>query len=233
MRFGYWANATQSWTDLVDVAHHVERTGWDGIWYADHFMPGFGDDTVDTNECWTTLAALSQVTENVRLGQMVGCAPYRNPGLLAKITSNIDVISGGRLDWGIGAGWYQHEWDAYGYEFPSAGTRLGRLDEGVQIMRDAWRDGKVSFDGKHYQVDGAIVQPKPLQDGGLPMWIAGGGEKKTLRIAAKYAQYTNFTAEPEGFARKSQILADHCRDVGTDSSFSYRRSLWAMAVDRD
>ena len=90
------------------------------------------------------------------------------------------------------------------------------LDEGVQIMRDAWRDGKVTFDGKHYQVDGAIVAPKPLQDGGIPLWIAGGGEKVTLRIAAKYAQYTNFTSEPEGFAHKSQVLADHCRDVGTD-----------------
>jgi alkanesulfonate monooxygenase SsuD/methylene tetrahydromethanopterin reductase-like flavin-dependent oxidoreductase (luciferase family) len=95
-------------------------------------------------------------------------------------------------------------------------VRLGRLDEGVQIMRDAWRHGEVSFEGKHYQVDGAIVEPKPLQDGGLPMWIAGGGEKVTLRIAAKYAQYTNFTAEPQGFAHKSEVLAGHCRDVGTD-----------------
>ncbi len=119
---------------------------------------------------------------------------------------------------GIGGGWYEHEWRAYGYGFPSAGVRLARLDEGVQIMRDAWRDGTVSFDGKHYQVDGAIVQPKkPLQDGGIPMWIAGGGgEKVTLRIAAKYAQYTNFTSEPGGFAHKSQVLAEHCRTVGTD-----------------
>jgi alkanesulfonate monooxygenase SsuD/methylene tetrahydromethanopterin reductase-like flavin-dependent oxidoreductase (luciferase family) len=117
---------------------------------------------------------------------------------------------------GIGGGWYQHEWEAYGYGFPSAGVRLGMLDEGVQIMRDAWRNGEVTFDGKHYQVKGAIVEPKPLQDGGLPLWIAGGGEKVTLRIAAKYAQYTNFTAEPDGFAHKSQVLAEHCRDVGTD-----------------
>jgi alkanesulfonate monooxygenase SsuD/methylene tetrahydromethanopterin reductase-like flavin-dependent oxidoreductase (luciferase family) len=88
---------------------------------------------------------------------------------------------------GIGGGWYEHEWEAYGYGFPSAGVRLGMLDEGVQIMREAWRKGEVSFNGKHYQVDGAIVEPKPLQDGGLPLWIAGGGEKVTLRIAAKYA----------------------------------------------
>ena len=117
---------------------------------------------------------------------------------------------------GIGGGWYEHEWRAYGYGFASAGVRLARLDEGVQIMRDAWRDGVVSFEGKHYQVDGAIVAPRPLQDEGIPLWIAGGGEKVTLRIAAKYAQYTNFTAEPEGFAHKSTVLADHCRDVGTD-----------------
>jgi alkanesulfonate monooxygenase SsuD/methylene tetrahydromethanopterin reductase-like flavin-dependent oxidoreductase (luciferase family) len=138
------------------------------------------------------------------------------PGYLAKVAATADIISGGRVQMGIGGGWYEHEWKAYGYGFPSAGVRLARLDEGVQIMRDAWRDGRVTFAGKHYQVDGAIVAPKPLQDGGPPMWIAGGGEKVTLKIAAKYAQYTNFTSEPEGFRHKSQVLADHCRDVGTD-----------------
>jgi alkanesulfonate monooxygenase SsuD/methylene tetrahydromethanopterin reductase-like flavin-dependent oxidoreductase (luciferase family) len=117
---------------------------------------------------------------------------------------------------GIGGGWYEHEWRAYGYGFPSAGVRLARLDEGVQIMRAAWRDGVVSFSGKQYQADGAIVAPKPLQANGIPLWIAGGGEQKTLRTAAKYAQYTNYTAEPEGFKRKSEVLAQHCRDVGTD-----------------
>jgi alkanesulfonate monooxygenase SsuD/methylene tetrahydromethanopterin reductase-like flavin-dependent oxidoreductase (luciferase family) len=141
---------------------------------------------------------------------------YRNPVYLAKVAATADIISGGRIQMGIGGGWYEHEWRAYGYGFPSAGVRLGRLDEGVQIMRDAWRDGKVSFDGKHYQVDGAIVAPKPLQDNGLPLWIAGGGEKVTLRIAAQYAQYTNFTPEPEAFVRKSDVLAEHCRNVGTD-----------------
>jgi alkanesulfonate monooxygenase SsuD/methylene tetrahydromethanopterin reductase-like flavin-dependent oxidoreductase (luciferase family) len=141
---------------------------------------------------------------------------YRNPVYLAKVAATADIISGGRIQMGIGGGWYEHEWRAYGYGFPSAGVRLGRLDEGVQIMRCAWRDGVVTFNGKHYQADGAIVAPKPLQDGGIPLWIAGGGEKVTLRIAAKYARYTNFTAEPDGFAHKSNVLAKHCRDVGTD-----------------
>ena len=110
--------------------------------------------------------------------------------------------------WESGRGWYEHEWRAYGYGFPSAGVRLARLDEGVQIMRDAWRDGVVTFSGEHYQADGAIVQPKPLQAGGIPLWIAGGGEQKTLRIAAKYAKYTNYAPDPEAFKRKSEILAE-------------------------
>jgi alkanesulfonate monooxygenase SsuD/methylene tetrahydromethanopterin reductase-like flavin-dependent oxidoreductase (luciferase family) len=148
--------------------------------------------------------------------QMCTAMGYRNPVYLAKLAATADIISGGRLQMGIGGGWYEHESKAYGDGFPSAGVRLGMLDEGVWIMRDAWRDSRVTFDGKHYQVDGAIVAPKPLQESGLPLWIAGGGEKVTLRIAAKYAQYTNFTSVPDGFARKSQVLANHCRDVGTD-----------------
>jgi alkanesulfonate monooxygenase SsuD/methylene tetrahydromethanopterin reductase-like flavin-dependent oxidoreductase (luciferase family) len=109
-------------------------------------------------------------------------------------------------------------------------VRLGRLDEGVQIMRDAWRDGKVSFDGQHYQVDGAIVAPKPLQDNGIPLWIAGGGEKVTLRIAAKYAQYTNFTPELEAFAHKSEVLAQHCSKLGTDFDAIVRSANFSSVV---
>jgi F420-dependent oxidoreductase-like protein len=169
-----------------------------------------------THEAWSLMSAYAATTSRVKLGQMCTAMSYRNPVYLAKVAATADVISGGRIQMGIGGGWYEHEWRAYGYGFPSAGVRLGRLEEGVQIMRDAWRVGEVSLEGKHYQVDGAIVEPKPLQDGGIPMWIAGGGEKVTLRIAAKYAQYTNFTAEPQGFAHKSEVLAAHCRDVGTD-----------------
>jgi alkanesulfonate monooxygenase SsuD/methylene tetrahydromethanopterin reductase-like flavin-dependent oxidoreductase (luciferase family) len=117
---------------------------------------------------------------------------------------------------GIGAGWYEHEWRAYGYGFPSAGKRIAMLDEGVQIMRQLWTQGTATLDGKHYRVDGAIGRPLPLQHGGIPLWIAGGGERKTLRIAARYAQYTNFDATPETFTRKSEILAEHCREVGRD-----------------
>jgi len=162
------------------------------------------------------MAALGAATDRVRLGQMCTCMGYRNPAYLAKVAATVDVISQGRAEMGIGAGWYEHEWRAYGYGFPKAGDRIGMLDEGVQIMRQLWTTGNATLDGKHYQVDGAICQPLPLQEGGVPLWIAGGGEKKTLRIAAQYADYTNFDGSAEGFSRKSEILKQHCQDVGTD-----------------
>lgn len=205
------------WRVMSDLATYVDTgDAWDSLWVYDHFhtVPVPTDEA--THEAWSLMSAYAATTSRLKLGQMCTAMSYRNPAYLAKVAATADVISGGRVQMGIGGGWYEHEWRAYGYGFPSAGTRLGRLDEGVQIMRDAWREGVVSFDGKHYQVDGAIVAPRPLQDGGLPLWIAGGGEKVTLRIAAKYAQYTNFTSEPEGFEHKSRVLAEHCKDVGTD-----------------
>ncbi|NLT30584.1 MAG: LLM class flavin-dependent oxidoreductase, partial [Propionibacterium sp.] len=137
---------------------------------------------------------------------------------LAKVAATCDHISGGRIEMGIGGGWYEHEWRAYGYGFPEVGDRLRMLREGVEIFRQAWTTGKATLDGRYYRVDGAIVQPRPLQDGPsrIPLWIAGGGEKVTLRIAAHYADYTNFFGQPDGFARRAEILAGHCRDLGTD-----------------
>jgi F420-dependent oxidoreductase-like protein len=206
----------RQWAVMRDLAAYADGGAWDSLWVYDHFhtVPVPTDEA--THEAWSLMSAYAAVTSRIKLGQMCTAMGYRNPVYLAKVAATADIISGGRVQMGIGGGWYQHEWEAYGYGFPSAGVRLGMLDEGVQIMRDAWRDGRVTFSGKHYQVDGAIVAPKPLQDGGLPLWIAGGGEKVTLKIAAKYAQYTNFTSEPGGFAHKSQVLADHCRNVGTD-----------------
>jgi alkanesulfonate monooxygenase SsuD/methylene tetrahydromethanopterin reductase-like flavin-dependent oxidoreductase (luciferase family) len=155
---------------------------------------------------------------------------YRNPAYLAKVAATIDHVSGGRIEMSIGGGWYEHEWRAYGYGFPRAGVRLGMLDEGVQIMQQAWRTGTATLAGKHYQVDGAIVRPVPLQDGGIPLWIAGGGEKVTLRIAAKYAQYTNFGGDLAAFAHKSEILAEHCREVGTDFDAITRSSNYSVLI---
>ncbi|HTY32731.1 LLM class F420-dependent oxidoreductase [Mycobacterium sp.] len=204
------------WAVMRDLATYADDSAWDSLWVYDHFHTVPVPTGEATHEAWSLMAAYAATTSRIKLGQMCTAMSYRNPVYLAKVAATADIISGGRIQMGIGAGWYEHEWRAYGYGFPSAKVRLARLDEGVQIMRDAWRDGKVSFDGEHYQVDDAIVAPKPLQDNGIPMWIAGGGEKVTLRIAAKYAQYTNFSPEPEAFAHKSEVLARHCREVGTD-----------------
>jgi F420-dependent oxidoreductase-like protein len=218
------------WAVMRDLATYADNSAWDSLWVYDHFHTVPMPTGEATHEAWSLMAAYAATTSRIKLGQMCTAMSYRNPVYLAKVAATADIISGGRIQMGIGGGWYEHEWRAYGYGFPSAGVRLARLDEGVQIMRDAWRDGKVSLAGKHYQVDGAIVEPKPLQDGGIPFWIAGGGEKVTLRIAAKYAQYTNFTPELEAFKHKSDVLAQHCREVGTDFDAIVRSANFSAII---
>ncbi|HEY3436620.1 MAG TPA: LLM class F420-dependent oxidoreductase [Actinotalea sp.] len=207
----------QQWAAMNDLVQHADRGDtWESVWVYDHFHTVPEPTTEATHEAWTLMSAFAATTSRVRLGQMCTCMAYRNPAYLAKVAATIDAISGGRVEMGIGAGWYEHEWRAYGYGFPGAGDRIAALREGVQIMQQAWTTGEATLDGKHYQVDGARVYPQPLQDGGIPFWIAGGGEKKTLRIAAEYAQYTNFDGTPETFTHQSEILAGHCRDLGRD-----------------
>ena len=222
--------AEQHWQVMKDLAVAADDGPWDSIWVYDHFhtVPVPTEDA--THEAWTLMAAFAAVTHRVRLGQMCTCMGYRNPAYLAKVAATCDIVSGGRIEMGIGAGWYEHEWNAYGYGFPGAGDRLAMLDEGVQIMRQSWTDGVATLAGKHYQVDGAICRPLPLQAGGIPLWIAGGGEKKTLRTAAKYAQYTNFDATPETFAHKSAILEQHCKDVGTDFGAITRSANYNVVI---
>ncbi|WP_445163612.1 LLM class F420-dependent oxidoreductase [Mycobacterium sp. Dal123C01] len=218
------------WAVMRDLAAYADGSAWDSLWVYDHFHTVPMPSAEATHEAWSLMSAYAATTSRIKLGQMCTAMSYRNPVYLAKVAATADIISGGRIQMGIGGGWYEHEWRAYGYGFPSAGVRLGRLDEGVQIMRDAWRDGKVSFDGKHYQVDGAIVEPKPLQDNGIPLWIAGGGEKVTLRIAAQYAQYTNFTPELEAFKHKSEVLAAHCSAAGTDFDAIVRSANFSAII---
>jgi F420-dependent oxidoreductase-like protein len=208
--------AADHWAAMRGLAQAADAGPFESVWVYDHFHTVPVPTEEVTYEAWSLMAAFAAATTRVRLGQMCTCMGYRNPAYLAKVAATVDVVSGGRVEMGIGGGWYEHEWRAYGYGFPGAGDRLGMLDEGVQIMRQLWTGGTATLAGKHYQVDGAIGRPLPLQDGGIPLWIAGGGEKKTLRIAAKYASYTNFDWTPEVFLRKSKILAGHCKDVGTD-----------------
>jgi F420-dependent oxidoreductase-like protein len=223
----------QQWQAMLDVARLAEGNRFDSVWVYDHFHTVPVPTQEATHEAWTLMAALAAATSRVRLGQMCTCLGYRNPAYLAKVAATVDVISGGRTEMGIGAGWYEHEWRAYGYGFPSAGDRLAMLAEGVEIMRQAWTDGVATLKGTHYQVDGAIVRPLPLQTGGIPLWIAGGGEKKTLRLAARYARYTNFDGTPEGFARKSAVLEAHCRDLGRDFGEITRSADYDVVIGRD
>lgn len=219
------------WATMKRLAQRADAGPWESIWVFDHFHTVPAPTDQATHEAWSLMSAFGAVTDRVRLGQMCTCMSYRNPAYLAKVAATCDIVSGGRVEMGIGAGWYEHEWRAYGYGFPDAPDRLRMLDEGVQIMKQAWTEGKATFAGKHYQVDGAIVQPLPLQEGGIPMWIAGGGEKVTLKIAAKYADYTNFVGNTvEEFTHKSDLLRKHCDTVGTDFDKIVRSANYNITI---
>ena len=202
---------------MTTVASAIEAAGYESAWVYDHFHTVPEATQEPTYEAWTLMAALAAATETIRLGQMCTCNSYRPPSYLAKVAASIDVISGGRLEMGIGAGWYQGEYEAYGYEFPRPAVRIGQLAEAVEIMKLMWTEDEARFKGRHYMVDGAICRPKPLQDPHPPLWIAGGGEQLTLRVAAEHAAYTNFGIDLDQFQRKSAALEGHCRDLGTES----------------
>jgi len=212
------ADSTAQWQAALDVAMRAESLGFDSLWVYDHFhnVPRPSHETVF--ECWTMLAAISQRTSRIRLGQMVGCNLYRSPALLAKITSTLDVISGGRLDWGIGAGWYENECRGYGYAFPPPKERIAMLKETVEIVTAMWSQEETTYTGTYYQTHRANCDPKPVQQPRIPVWIGGGGEQLTLRVVARYADYSNFGGTPEEFSRKLGILREHCQKVGRDES---------------
>jgi F420-dependent oxidoreductase-like protein len=221
-------HATAQWNAALDVARRAEELGFDSLWVYDHFhnVPRPAHETVF--ECWTVLAAISQHTSRIRLGQMVGCNLYRSPALLAKITSTLDVISGGRLEWGIGAGWYENECRGYGYEFPLPKERIAMLKETVEIVSAMWTQEETTYSGTYYQTHRANCDPKPLQQPRIPIWIGGGGEQLTLRVVARYADYSNFGGTPEEFARKNEILRGHCEKVGREET-SIRRT-WSPEI---
>ena len=206
----------EHWPAILLAAKKIENLGYDSAWVYDHFHTIPVPTQEATHECWTLMAALAVTTDTIRLGQMCTCNSYRLPSYMAKVATTVDILSGGRLDFAIGAGWYDHEYLAYGYEFPRAGIRLAQLDEAVQIIKKMWTEDESHFDGEHYSVSGAINQPKPIQSPHPPLWIAGGGEKKTLRTVAKYGDYSNFAGTAETFLAKSKILDDHCEAVGRD-----------------
>jgi len=224
--------AAEQWKTAVDVAVLAENLGYDSIWVYDHFhnVPKPAQEAVF--ECWTTIAAISQLTTRIRLGQMVGCNSYRNPGLLAKITSTVDVISGGRLDWGIGAGWYESEYKGYGFEFAKPSDRIGMLRETVEIVKSMWTQEETTYDGKYYKMLRANCDPKPLQKPNPPVWIGGGGEQLTLRVVAEHADVANFGSSVDEFIKKRAILQKHCTVVGRDED-SIRKTISSEVFIRE
>ena len=239
LRFGLFV--PQGWIlDLVDiedpieqfeamsqVAKTAERLGFDSIWLFDHFHTYYRPVLETTFECWTSTAALARDTSRIRVGQMVTCNGYRNPALLAKMASTVDVLSHGRLDFGIGAGWYQHEFDAYGYTFPPVPERLRMLEESLQVIRAMWTEPYASFAGEHYRIAGAINEPKGVQQPHPPIWVGGSGERVTLRLAAQYGDATNFGGhldDLDWYRHKFGVIRGHCNAIGRDADELIRSS---------
>lgn len=215
--------------DLVDIRDPVEKyetmsrcareaedAGFDAVFLYDHFHTVPEPTQEAVFECWTSMAALARDTKTIRLGQMVTCNGYRPPSLLAKMASGIDVMSHGRLILGIGAGWYQHEFEAYGYEYPETPERLRMLRESLQVIKAMWTENAASFQGEHYRVQGPVNEPKPIQKPHPPIWIGGGGEKVTLKLVAQYGDGCNVRAGLDTVRHKLGVLREHCEAVGRD-----------------
>jgi F420-dependent oxidoreductase-like protein len=212
----------EAYEAMTGVARHADELGFASIWLVDHFDTIPHPSQEKTFECWTTTAALARDTRRVRIGQLVTCNGYRNPALLAKMASTVDVLSHGRLNFGIGAGWYEHEFRSYGYEYPDAPERLRRLREAVQIIRAMWTEEEAVFEGKYYRVQGAINQPKGVQQPHIPLLIGGSGEQVTLKLVAQYGDACNIYGDAETIKRKFAILKEHCASVGRDYESIHR-----------
>ena len=220
-----FADPVEKYEVMTRVGQEAERLGYHSIWLYDHFHTVPTPELETTFECWTSTAGLARDTQTIRIGQMVTCNGYRNPALMAKIASTVDVMSHGRLDFGIGAGWYEHEWLAYGYEYPDGPTRLKMLAEALPIIQAMWAEDYATYEGKYYQVRGAINEPKGVQQPHPPIWIGGGGEKVTLKLVAKYGDACNIGGfDPEVYRHKFDVIRQHCETVGRDYNSILRSS---------
>lgn len=223
-----------TWPMLRERAQRLESLGFDGLWLVDHFWAN-GMPDADFLEGWTSLAALAEATTTLRLGLMVTCNSYRNPALLAKMAASVDRVSGGRLELGLGAGWMDSEYRAYGYEFPSIGTRLSQLEEGLEIVTRMLREPRTTFHGRHYRVEEAPNNPKPAQKT-LPITIGGAGEKKLLKLVARHAQRWNCPMNSaHEVERLRGVLASHCREIDRDVSeiVVSEQTLVVMGADEE
>ena len=232
MRFSFWPQPTQSFDTMKSLAEHVEKTGWDGLWLADHFMPNAEDTTAPWPEAWTTLSALAAVIPRIRIGTLVSGNTYRHPAILAKMAATVDHISGGRVVLGLGSGWQENEHEKYGIPFYTVNSRLRRLDEACQVINRLFLEESVDFEGEFYQLKDAPLVPKPVQSK-LPLMIGGGGEKVTLKITAKHADEWNVWGTVETLINKMKILDRHCDDIGRDPSQIQRSAVALMFLTDD
>jgi F420-dependent oxidoreductase-like protein len=218
MRFSVWPTLAQPWEDVLEVSRHADATGWDGVYVMDHFM---GNDTgnpdevkVPTLEGTAGLAALAVATDRVRLGTLVLGNTYRHPAVLANWAATVDRISGGRVLFGVGAGWQENEHEQYGIELPAPGERVSRFEEACQIWRGLLREPVTTVEGRHYQVRDAICEPKPVQDP-MPILIGGKGDRM-LGIVARYADEWNMWGLADTIAERSAVLERRCEAIGRD-----------------
>jgi len=225
VQFAVWPGTQQPWSDILDVARHAELAGWDRVYVADHFMSN--DEAADGPmlECWAVVTALAAAVPRVGIGTLVCGNTYRHPAVLVNQAAAADVVSGGRIVLGLGAGWQENEHARYGIELPPVRERMDRFAEACAIVRSLTTEARTTFHGRHYTLTDAPMEPKPV--GPLPLLVGGGGEKRTLRIAAEHAQEWNVWSTPEVFAHKSAVLDRHCEDLGRDPA-EIRRSTQAL-----
>lgn len=224
----------EAFETMVSVAQTAEEAGFASAYVVDHFhtIPHPSQEVLF--ECWVSTAALARETSVIRIGQMVTCNSYRNPALLAKMASTVDVLSHGRLNFSIGAGWYEHEYHAYGYTYPDGPERLRQLREAVQVILAMWTQEETYFEGNYYQVHGAINQPKGVQKPHIPLLIGGDGEKVTLKIVAQYADACNVGDDPASVEHSLAVLKRHCETIGRDYESIHRTtSTMCLMADSD
>ena len=210
--------------ELENFWRDCDELGFHAVWNYDHFY-GLADPAQETLEGWTTLAAMATIVKRSRVGCMVSGVTYRHPAVLANMAVAVDHISGGRLEFGLGAAWHELEHSAYGIDFPSAAERIDRLDEALEIIKLLWTEDSSTFDGRYYKLKDARCVPKPVQRPHPPIVVGGSGRKKTLRVVAKHADEWNTPGQdPPEWAELNSVLDDHCRDVGRDPK-EVRRSV--------
>ena len=222
-----------TWDNVVSLTRHAESTGWDAACLTDHFMPNTPEAVGDNLECVSALAALAALVPRIRLGSIVLGNTYRHPAVLAKALTNIDIISGGRLIAGIGGAWQQNEHEKYGIPFYTVGERLKRLDEACEVLKALWTQDRANFKGRYYQLTDAPASPKPVQKPYPELLIGGGGEKVTLKIAARHADHWNTWGGPRILGAKNAILDQHCATVGRDPKKILRSAVMPLVISDD